>query len=201
LRYRFFEAPVTDDLDLLLDQLDSLDDEDIWLLGDAWSQENEEARRRAWAHAKKAIDAGGRGDELDDARHEVSRWMNASRTDFHGIQGLLGQAGGTVGGRHAAAPAIIDAAAAILAGGTLPAEDEDVLMAPWRALEAATADGERATGAEGFDGAERADESTDAERADEGTDAAAGDQSSARAGVARCAAASAGSDRPMERGA
>ena len=128
---------VTADLDSLLEQLETLHDDDIWLLGEVWRSGDEGARRRAWDHAKKQIPAAGRERDLDRARLEVSRWMRTNPTDFSGIEGLLGQSGGAVQGRQAAAPAIIDAAAAVLAGDALAAEDQDVLLAPWRALEAA----------------------------------------------------------------
>jgi hypothetical protein len=64
----------------------------------------------------------------------VSSWMQANASDFQGIEGLLGGAGGPAGVRRAAAPAFIDAAAAILAADALDPDEQRVLAGPWRTL-------------------------------------------------------------------
>jgi hypothetical protein len=58
--------------------------------------------------------------------------MQATRSDFQGIGGLLGQEGDHVSVRRAAAPAVLDAVAALLAERDLNASDFDLLTRPWR---------------------------------------------------------------------
>lgn len=122
------------ELDALLASLDLLTDDDVWFLADLWQQEDAAARRRAWAKAKVAIERNGSDRELTRVRSAVGEWMQATRSDFQGIDGLLGSAGPGAGNRRTAAPAYIDAAAAILAGDELEGEDRDVLLRPWRAM-------------------------------------------------------------------
>jgi hypothetical protein len=114
--------------------MESLTDDDTWLLADLWQREDAAARRSAWSSAKAVIEARANQRALDDVRDAVATWMGAGRTDFQGIEGLLGRAGGVAGGRQAAAPAVIDAAAAILAAGGIEVGEEAVLFRPWRSL-------------------------------------------------------------------
>jgi hypothetical protein len=122
------------DLDELLASLDLLSDDDVWYLADLWSKEDEAGRRRAWVKAKTAIERTGLARELDRIRSSVGSWMQANASDFQGIEGLLGSAGAGASGRRGAAPAFIDAAAAILAGEALDERDRSILLGPWRAL-------------------------------------------------------------------
>jgi hypothetical protein len=122
------------ELDTLLAGLDLLTDDDVWYLADLWSKEDDAARRRAWVKAKSAIEASGLISELDRVRSSVGAWMQANSSDFTGIEGLLGSAGQGASGRRGAAPAFIDAAAAILAGDALDEGDKRVLLGPWRGL-------------------------------------------------------------------
>jgi hypothetical protein len=122
------------ELDTLLASLDLLTDDDAWYLADLWAKEDDAARRQAWGRAKAAIEASDLISELDRVRNSVGAWMQASSSDFTGIEGLLGSSGSGASGRRGAAPAFIDAAAAILAGDALDEGDEKVLLGPWRAL-------------------------------------------------------------------
>lgn len=122
------------DLDALLASLDQLTDDDVRFLADLWQHQDAAARRRAWAKAKVAIERNGSDRELTRVRTAVGEWMQANRADFQGIEGLLGSAGPVAGGRRSAAPALIDAAAAIAAGDELEGDDRDVLLRPWRAM-------------------------------------------------------------------
>jgi hypothetical protein len=122
------------ELDELLASMDLLDDDDVAYLGELWDKEDGDARRSAWARAKPAIEKDGLMSELDKVRSSVSSWMQASSSDFQGIEGLLGGAGGPAGARRAAAPAFIDAAAAILAGDALEESERSVLVRPWQRL-------------------------------------------------------------------
>ena len=122
------------ELDALLAGLDLLTDDDVWYLADLWSKEDDAARRRAWVKAKAAIEASGLTSELDRVRSSVGAWMQSNSSDFTGITGLIGSAGENASGRRGAAPAFIDAAAAILAGDALNEGDQKVLLGPWRGL-------------------------------------------------------------------
>jgi hypothetical protein len=122
------------DLETLLASLDLLTDDDVWYVADLWSKEDEAARRQAWAKAKAQIEASGLTSELDRVRGSVGAWMQANSSDFTGIEGLLGSAGSGASGRRGAAPAFIDAAAAIIAGDALDERDQKVLLGPWRGL-------------------------------------------------------------------
>ena len=119
------------DIDEMLADLATLDEDDVWYLAELWQAEDAAARQRSWAKAKKRIEATGREPLLAEVRGAVGSWMKAGQSDFSGIHGLLGTASAATGGRQAAAPAIIDAAAAILAGDSLDRDEEDVLLRPW----------------------------------------------------------------------
>ena len=124
-----------DQLDEMLDELAGLDEEDARVLAEAWQQEDEAPRRRAWAKASQHIERAGLTKALDRARSEVGRWAAAGRSEFAGIDGLLGRPSESASSRYAAAPAALDMAAAILAGDALDEEDAAVLTGPWRALD------------------------------------------------------------------
>ena len=122
------------DIDELLASMDLLSDDDVFDLAESWAKVDEDARRDAWVKAKAAIEQAGLMKELDRVRVSAGEWMQANSSDFHGIEGLMGGAGGPAGARRAAAPALIDFAAAILAGDALDEEDRRVLVHPWRKL-------------------------------------------------------------------
>ena len=130
--------PISDharaEIDELLASMDLLADDDIAYLAELWDKEDQGARGNAWAKAKPAIEKAGLMRDLDKVRLSVGAWMQANSSDFQGIEGLLGGAGGPAGTRRAAAPAFIDAAAAILAGDALDADEQRVLAGPWRML-------------------------------------------------------------------
>ena len=122
------------EIDELLASMEMLDDEDVDFLAEMWEKEDQGARGDAWAVAKPAIEKAGLMKELDRVRMSVGEWMRTSSSDFQGIEGLMGSSGGPAGARRAAAPAFIDAAAAILAGDALDADAQQVLARPWRSL-------------------------------------------------------------------
>jgi len=126
--------PARAEIDELLASMDLLDDDDVAYLAELWDKEDGDARRAAWATAKPQIEKAGLMGDLDKVRSSVSSWMQASSSDFQGIEGLLGGAGGPAGARRAAAPAFIDAAAAILAGDALEEDERSVLLRPWQRL-------------------------------------------------------------------
>jgi hypothetical protein len=122
------------ELDALLAGLDLLTDDDVWYLADLWSKEDDAARRRAWVKAKTAIEEADLTRDLDRVRSSVGAWMQSNSSDFTGIEGLLGSSGSGASSRRGAAPAFIDAAAAILAGDALDEGEQKVLLRPWREL-------------------------------------------------------------------
>ena len=122
------------ELDELVASLDLFADDDVAYLAELWEKEDGDARRSAWAKAKPFIEKAGLTRDLDRVRMSVSAWMQANASDFQGIEGLLGGAGGPAGVRRAAAPAFIDATAAILAGDALDPVEQRVLAGPWRTL-------------------------------------------------------------------
>jgi hypothetical protein len=122
------------ELDELLASMDLLSDDDVAFLAELWEKEDQDARRSAWVTAKAAIEGAGLMRDLDRIRISVGEWMQASASDFQGIDGLLGGAGGPAGARRAAAPAFIDYAAATLAGEALAEGEREVLVRPWREL-------------------------------------------------------------------
>lgn len=130
--------PISDhartEIDELLASMELLEDDDVAYLAELWEKEDGDARRSAWGKAKPAIDKAGLTRDLDRVRIAVGSWMQANSSDFQGIEGLLGGAGGPAGVRRAAAPAFIDAAAAILATDALDPDEQRVLAGPWRAL-------------------------------------------------------------------
>jgi hypothetical protein len=123
------------EIDELLASMDLLSDDDVFDLAEWWAKEDEDARREAWAKAKAAIEQAGLMKELDRVRVSAGEWMQANSSDFQGIEGLMGGSGGPAGARRAAAPAMIDFAAATLAGDALEEPDRAVLVRPWRSLE------------------------------------------------------------------
>jgi hypothetical protein len=122
------------DIDELLASMELLEDDDVAYLAELWEKEDGDARRSAWGKAKPFIEKAGLTRDLDRVRTSVSSWMQANASDFQGIEGLLGGAGGPAGARRAAAPAFIDAAAAILAADALDPDEQRVLARPWRSL-------------------------------------------------------------------
>jgi len=123
---------IEDTIDELLDQLPGMTSEDALLMAQLWDEEDAEARKRAWQRAKSAIERARLTEILDRARDDVGFWMQATRSDFQGIGGLLGQEGDHVSVRRAAAPAVLDAVAALLAERDLQESDFDLLTRPWR---------------------------------------------------------------------
>jgi hypothetical protein len=123
---------IEDTIDQLLDQLPAVTSEDALLMAQLWEEEDSASRQRAWQRAKTSIERAKLGEVLDRAREDVGFWMQATRSDFQGISGLLGQEGDHVSVRRAAAPAVLDAVAALLAERDLQASDFDLLTRPWR---------------------------------------------------------------------
>jgi hypothetical protein len=118
----------------ILARLERLSDDDVRTLAHAWHRQDATTRRRAWTHAMVAIAEAGREEALNELRESVTAWMRARRSEFGGLGGLLGQMAETAAARRAAAPAILDAGAALLAMDALDPDDVAVLSRPWKTL-------------------------------------------------------------------
>ena len=121
-------------IEALIGRVWSLRDDDLQLLGEAWDREDSALRRHAWEKARDVIADRKHDATLDYVRREVAAWALARRSDFRGVEGVLGGAGAPAGGRQAAAPAIVDKAVAILAGDRLDEAERGVLDRPWDSL-------------------------------------------------------------------
>lgn len=122
------------ELDELLATLDLLTEDDAWFLADQWEREDADARKQAWAKAKAAIEERGLTKELDRLRGSIGGWMQVNRSDLD-LQGMLGMGSSGSGARQSAAPALMDATAALLAGDALTKEEAGVLLRPWQSLD------------------------------------------------------------------
>ena len=122
------------DLDSFMGTMSSLGDDDAQVLAELWDREDADARQVAWANARKAIEEAGHVEALDEFRAAVGAWAQSRPGDFQGIQGFLGSSGAPASGRQAAAPAIIDKAAAILGRHAMTEVDYLVLARPWDSL-------------------------------------------------------------------
>jgi hypothetical protein len=119
----------TDEVADLLDELPYLDRGQLLALAGA-QKKNQVARRAAWRAIKDtAAQDGGR--DLDRLRHEVAVW--ATR-----LGAIVGDEAGTgladlmlADVRKAAAPTVLDAAAALLYHDDLSESDRAILLGPW----------------------------------------------------------------------
>jgi hypothetical protein len=128
-------------LDEMLDLLASLDDDDVLGLIEAWEVEDPGERRRAWTTASEHVRRSRLDRQLDRARTQVGRWAAAGGASFGGLGGaLLGQPDAPSRLRMAAAPAFLDAVAALLAVDALDADQRAVLTRPWQSLDDARLD-------------------------------------------------------------
>jgi hypothetical protein len=123
------------ELDTLLASLDLMTDDDAWFLADQWGHEDAAARKRAWAKAKSAIHERGLTKYLERLRGSIGGWMAGGRSDLD-MKGLLGFGASGPSPRQAAAPALMDATAALLAGDALSEDEAAVLLRPWQAMDA-----------------------------------------------------------------
>lgn len=128
------EASLAEKVDVLLDRLGRLTDDEVELLAGAWQEEDGAARRRAWTAAKPVIERARLGRLLERARSAVGRWATAGRADYHGVSGMLGQPGDQAHVRMSAAPAVLDAVVAILAGDALDEQQQLALSRPWSSV-------------------------------------------------------------------
>jgi hypothetical protein len=118
----------------LLEALPTINDGDVMALTAFRAGEDADALAAARARAEAAVAAAGRGDALAAARSRVERW--AEKTGGGEVAAFLGGTDGMrrVALRLEAAPAILDAALAFVAGGDISDDDAAVLGAAWGEL-------------------------------------------------------------------
>ncbi len=119
-----------------LEQLKGVDLERARALGAAWTAADPDARADAWRTVKAAAGEAGRERALQRVRDEVLRWAATWQGWAWGPFGLEGVPQGLTNADTwaGAAPAAMDAGAALVVGDLLPAEVAEVLRAPWAAL-------------------------------------------------------------------
>jgi hypothetical protein len=113
----------------LLEELPYLDRGELLALAGA-QQENQVARHAAWRAVEDAAAQDG-GRELDRLRHEIAAW--ATR-----LGAIVGDEAGSgladlllADVRKAAAPTVLDAAAAVMYQDDLSESDRAALLSPW----------------------------------------------------------------------
>ena len=122
-----------DEVAHLLEELPYLDRGELLALAGAQKQD-QVARRAAWQAVEDAADAEDGRRTLDRVRHEVAAWatrLGAIVGDEVG-SGLVDLMLADV--RKAAAPTILDAAAALLYQDARSESDQAVLLGPWHLI-------------------------------------------------------------------
>jgi hypothetical protein len=119
-----------DDVADLLDELPYLDRGELLALASA-QKRDQVARRAAWRAVESAAESDDGRRNLDRLRHDVAVW--ATR-----LGAIVGDEAGTglvdlmlADVRKAAAPTILDAAAALMYADDLSEADRVVLLSPW----------------------------------------------------------------------
>lgn len=118
------------ELDALFDRLPGLDRGELFALAGAHGS-RDAAREDAWTAARKVVTDDHLERALDRLRSEVGAWATH-------LGSITGQEAGSglsdllmADARRAAAPAVLDAAVALLLGDRLPERDSEALLRPW----------------------------------------------------------------------
>jgi hypothetical protein len=122
-------------LEGLLETLPTINDGDVMALSAFRAGEDVDAIAAARTRAEAAVTAAGTQDALAKARSKVERW--AEKTGGGEVAAFLGGTDGMrrVALRLEAAPAILDAALACVAGTDISDDDTATLTAAWGELE------------------------------------------------------------------
>jgi hypothetical protein len=114
----------------LFDRLPGLDRGELFSLAGA-HRSNDAALQDAWKAVREVVSATHAERDLDHLRAEVGAWATH-------LGSITGQEAGSgmadilmADARRAAAPAILDAAVALLLGARLPERHRTVLLVPW----------------------------------------------------------------------
>lgn len=118
------------ELDELFDRLPGLDRGELLALAGA-HHAKDPAREDAWRAVHEVVAADHVERELDRLRSEIGAWATH-------LGSITGQEAGSgmsdllmADARHAAGPAVLDAAVAFLLGPGLPERDRTALLRPW----------------------------------------------------------------------
>lgn len=124
-------GPNQDQVDQLLERLESVDQNQALFLASFDSDES--TRRRARKALRTAAEAAGRKRQLKAAQDEVTRWVN---TWFSGGFQLSGYGRDITPAQAAvgAAPVVLDAIGALVLRDLLSADDVEALTGPWQEL-------------------------------------------------------------------
>ncbi len=119
------------DVEGFLAELPRLDRGQLLAIEAAWESTDPAARAIAWTTVQGRAVASGREKDLERGREAIVHWASTP-------EAITGQESGTrldlllTDLRRRAAPALIDAAAAVLLGDALDEGTRDVLLSPWR---------------------------------------------------------------------
>jgi hypothetical protein len=117
-------------LEALFGRLPSLDQGELFELAGAHDAEDP-VRAQAWTSVQEVVSADHLERDLDEVRSEVGAWATRLGT-IAGQQIGSGMSNQLLGdARRAAAPAVLDAAVALLLGARLPESERAALLGPW----------------------------------------------------------------------
>jgi hypothetical protein len=125
------------ELDRFFERLDRVDTDVPLVMGAAWHSADPQEREDAWKQVRALGRRAALGRRIDEARERALQWAQRPGQTYSdltlyggGLDPIWNDA------RRQAAPAIIDAAVAIVLGDHLDEKSRDVLLGPWlRAVE------------------------------------------------------------------
>ncbi len=117
-----------DSVEEFLESLDELLDVQLLEIHATWRRTDPRARERAWTAAAAAAARSGLTERLGQVREAATQWATRSPTGpwLYSFNDM-----GRADMRRQAAPALADAAVALLLGDHLDEKSGDVLIAPW----------------------------------------------------------------------
>ncbi|MGZ3586923.1 MAG: hypothetical protein ACXVAE_00820 [Candidatus Limnocylindrales bacterium] len=121
------------DVVAFVERLKAVDLETARALGAAWMAADADARSAAWQAVKAAAQGAGRERALQRARDEVVHWATTWQGWAWGTYGLEGVPQGLSSADtwSGAAPAALDAAAALVVRDLIGPEVAEILQGPW----------------------------------------------------------------------
>jgi hypothetical protein len=122
-------------LDSLMEEVVALDSATLRKIREAWNEIDESHRLAAWDRVKRSLERTGRNSQMNETRERVRAWVSDLPSGaglWNVFPGLDRRHKNTMATRLAAAPAVLDAAAAVIVGDTLDESDLAVLEGPFR---------------------------------------------------------------------
>ena len=122
-------------LDSLMEMVVKLSPVELREVRAAWDELDESKRRRTWLRVKQALRQTRRQPLMDETRERVRAWVNDVPAlmgiyNFHAFPGVNLEDPLTA--KSEAAPAVLDAAAALIVGDLLDQDDRELLERPVR---------------------------------------------------------------------